>query len=174
MGIVPFAAAEPADDANITAPATAGIIRGVTLDPAGEPLAEVRVAICNINENTPQMTLSGNDGKFLLAGLKPGQYQITAQADGYETELPMTVEVTDQQSPNVTVPPSCMGMSLRMPPLFMNTICAPPVPAGASAASCASAITSPNAVSPAGLLWRVSEAAIAPMTRFSTCDVSFS
>ena len=86
--IAPFAAGEDQ-----------GVIRGVTLDPAGEPLTEVRVAICNMNENTPQMTLSGNDGKFLMTGLKPGKYQITAEADGYETELPVIVEVTDQQAP---------------------------------------------------------------------------
>ncbi len=48
--------------------------------------------------------MSGNDGTFLVAGLKPGQYQITAKADGYETELPITVEVTDQQPAPTNVP----------------------------------------------------------------------
>src|SRR5580704_16180973 len=95
LGIASFGAAQPADDAadtTISTPAPVGIIRGVTRDPAGEPLAEVRVAICNLNENTPQTTLSGNDGTFLVAGLKPGKYQITAQSDGYETELPINVD----------------------------------------------------------------------------------
>jgi hypothetical protein len=100
LAYAPIAAALPADDGA----GTTGVIRGVTQNLAGEPLAEVRVAICNMNENSPQMTLSGSDGKFLLAGLKPGQYQITAQADGYETELPITVDVSDQQAPDTTVP----------------------------------------------------------------------
>jgi Putative beta-barrel porin-2, OmpL-like. bbp2/Carboxypeptidase regulatory-like domain len=108
LGIVPFASTglcnEPVDDASVTPLAATGVLRGVTRDPSGEPLPEVRVAICNMNENTPQMTLSGNDGTFLVAGLKPGKYQITAEADGYETELPITVDVTDQQTPSTTVP----------------------------------------------------------------------
>jgi hypothetical protein len=88
------------------AAATGGVIRGVTQNLAGEPLAEVQVAICNINENTPHMTLSGKDGAFLIAGLPAGKYQITAQTDGYETELPLIVEVTDdpQRTAPSTVP----------------------------------------------------------------------
>src|ERR1700722_11144481 len=81
-----------------------GIIRGVTRNLAGEPLAEVNVAICNINENAPHIAMSGSDGTFLVAGLKPGQYQITAKADGYETELPINVEVSDQQPAPANVP----------------------------------------------------------------------
>lgn len=81
-----------------------GIIRGVTQSLAGEPLAKVRVAICNLDENTPHMTLSRDDGTFLLAGLQSGKYQITAHADGYETELPILVEVNDQQTPPTNVP----------------------------------------------------------------------
>jgi hypothetical protein len=106
LAIAPFGAALAADNETI-APAT-GIIRGITRDLAGEPLPEVRVAVCNMNENTPQMTLSGNDGTFIVAGLKPGKYQITAQTDGYETELPISVEIAAdqgaQQPPVAEVP----------------------------------------------------------------------
>jgi hypothetical protein len=76
----------------------------VTQNLAGEPLAQVRVAICNLDENTPHMTMSGNDGTFLVAGLKPGRYQITAMTDGYETELPVLIDAPDQQTPPTTVP----------------------------------------------------------------------
>jgi Putative beta-barrel porin-2, OmpL-like. bbp2/Carboxypeptidase regulatory-like domain len=83
--------------------APAAELRGVTrLE--GEPLGEVRVAVCNIHENTSHVVLSGMDGKFLVANLDPGQYQITAQAEGYETGLPLIVEVTEQQSEPVNVP----------------------------------------------------------------------
>jgi hypothetical protein len=62
-----------------------GTVQGVTQDPEGLPLAAVQVAICNVNENTPVTAISGDDGTFLVANLKPGKYQITAKADGYET-----------------------------------------------------------------------------------------
>jgi hypothetical protein len=115
--VAPFGGAQtarsstPADDVaivGISTPAATGLILGVTRDPAGEPLPEVRVAICNINEHTPSTTTSGSDGTFLVTGLNPGKYQITAEADGYETELPVVVEVgvdgEGQRSAPTTVP----------------------------------------------------------------------
>src|SRR5271155_1416720 len=88
--LAPIAAV--ADDApGVTIPAPTAVVRGVTRNLNGEPLGEVRVAVCNMNENTPHVTLSANDGTFLVAGLTPGQYQITAQSEGYATELPLVV-----------------------------------------------------------------------------------
>ena len=91
-----------ADEAAATI-ATGVVFRGITRDLAGEPLAEVQVAICSMEQNTPHLALSGNDGTFLVTGLTPGRYQITAWTDGYETEMPVIVDVAadvpDQQPP---------------------------------------------------------------------------
>lgn len=80
------------------------ILKGITKDLAGEPLAEVQVAVCSMNENTPHTTLSGRDGTFLVTGLVPGKYQITAKTEGYETELPIVVELTGDQTSTAIVP----------------------------------------------------------------------
>ncbi len=52
-----------------------------------------------------------------------------------------------------------------MPPGFMKATTAWPVPASSVASSCASAITSPSADSPAALAVRVRVAVMVPMTR---------
>ncbi|HEV1288226.1 MAG TPA: TonB-dependent receptor [Bryobacteraceae bacterium] len=107
LAVAPIAAAMPADDApgtTISAPTPTGAVRGVTRNLAGDPLPEVRVAVCNMDENSPHVSISGHDGAFVVAGLQPGKYQITAQAEGYETELPIIVDVTDQQTPATDVP----------------------------------------------------------------------
>ncbi len=104
LAIAPFSLASLPGDTTVAIPSVTGVLRGMTRNLAGEPLAEVHVAVCNMNENSPQTTLSGLDGTFLVAGLKPGQYQITAQVDGYETELPIIVDVTDQQAAPTNVP----------------------------------------------------------------------
>src|ERR671923_1287968 len=82
---------------------------------------------------------------------------------------------TVNSSPYVTLPsPSPAGepanvRSARMPPGFMNATTAPPKSVGAVAASCASAITSPSAVSPdsPGATSRVISDVIEPTTRLA-------
>src|SRR3954447_3936013 len=55
-----------------------------------------------------------------------------------------------------------------MPPGFMKATTAPPLLAGLADASCASAITSPSALSPAGFVDREMSPVIEPMTRFAS------
>jgi hypothetical protein len=83
------------------------------------------------------------------------------------SELPngCTVKASPYVTSPSVLPGALYGRSARMPPGFMKAICAPPRPASSVAASCASAITSPSADSPAGVLARVSVAVILPMTR---------
>ena len=50
----------------------------------------------------------------------------------------------------------------------MNAVCAPPFAGSRVAASCASAITSPSALSPACVSARVTSAVIEPITRFAS------
>lgn len=95
LALAPIVAAETAGPA---------VLKGITKDLSGEPFAEVQVAVCNMNENTPHTTLSGRDGTFLVAGLVPGKYQITAKTEGYETELPIVVELTGDQDQPASVP----------------------------------------------------------------------
>lgn len=48
--------------------------------------------------------MSGNDGVFLLASLKPGRYELTAEAYGVATESPINIDVAAQQTASVDIP----------------------------------------------------------------------
>jgi hypothetical protein len=52
----------------------AGVIRGVALRPDGAPLPEAQVLVHNQSDNTDQNVVSGPDGSFMAANLKPGRY----------------------------------------------------------------------------------------------------
>lgn len=65
-----------------------GAIRGMVSDSSGRALAGVQLAI----KNTDIRTTSGPDGRFLLAGVWPGDTEVRAQRIGYEMQS-MTVVV---------------------------------------------------------------------------------
>src|SRR5258708_37133479 len=78
--------------------AMVGEIRGVARQAGGQTLSTVRVTVRSVTERTEQTVISDGDGAFLIAGLKPGQYELTAKADGFATESPITVAVTAQST----------------------------------------------------------------------------
>jgi hypothetical protein len=66
-------------------PAAPGDIRGVTtFKPGTEPLPEIQVVVQNITERTQTSVTAGSDGAFRVGNLKPGKYQLTALAEGFE------------------------------------------------------------------------------------------
>jgi len=101
---IALASAGMALGADATFAGTAGALRGITRDPDGQPLAQAQVTIRNVAEKSDLTVVSGNDGVFLVGGLKAGQYQLTAKAQGFATASPTIVEVTDQQTVSVTLP----------------------------------------------------------------------
>ena len=60
-------------------------VHGVTLSPDGVPLAEVQVVIHNQMDNSDWSVVSGADGAFTAANLKPGRYQLIASKAGFFT-----------------------------------------------------------------------------------------
>lgn len=91
-----------ADDSHTTT--AAGSIRGITRDPCGHSVAAVSVTVYTVGENAGQTVVSGSDGTFLIENVKPGKYQLSARAEGFETSSSTTVDVTDQQTAIVDVP----------------------------------------------------------------------
>ena len=63
----------------------ASAVHGVTLSPDGAPLPEVQVTIHNPNDNSDWSVVSGANGAFVAANLKPGRYQLIASKEGYFT-----------------------------------------------------------------------------------------
>jgi hypothetical protein len=70
-----------------------GGVGGVTSNSAnGQPVAQVRITAHNIDKGTDTTAISGPDGAFSISSLEPGQYQLAAARDGFNTST-STVEV---------------------------------------------------------------------------------
>jgi len=61
---------------------TSGTLRGVTLNPDGQPLPQAKISVHSCTDKYDLTVVSGTDGTFLIARLKPGQYELTAMAGG--------------------------------------------------------------------------------------------
>ncbi|MBV8454482.1 MAG: carboxypeptidase regulatory-like domain-containing protein, partial [Deltaproteobacteria bacterium] len=81
-----------------------GSIRGVTRQSDGQALPAAEVTVRSETDKTEQTVVSGTDGTFLIADLKPGPYRLTAKAAGLATTSATTVDVVDQQVVSVDVP----------------------------------------------------------------------
>lgn len=84
----PFANA--IDDVHVQASATTGAIRGVVVDDAIRPLANVVVRL--ETANPPQTATTGTSGAFGFSLLEPGTYLVSARLFGY-VDARQTVEV---------------------------------------------------------------------------------
>jgi hypothetical protein len=75
-----------------------GALRGVALDVAGQPAALANVAVRSKDGSVDVKVVSDDNGVFLVEGLKPGAYQITATKAGLASPPAATVEVTENQT----------------------------------------------------------------------------
>jgi hypothetical protein len=74
-----------------------GVLHGVTKGPNGNSVFGVEVTVQNADEKIKRTVLSGSDGNFLIADLKPGQYNLTARAEGIGASSPATVQIAQNQ-----------------------------------------------------------------------------
>src|SRR5579871_4533543 len=74
-----------------------GVLHGVTKGPDGQSVFGVEVTVQNVDEKIKRTVLSGGDGHFLIADLKPGPYRLTARAEGIGAAAPATVEIAQNQ-----------------------------------------------------------------------------
>ena len=89
--------ADAADGSAVEAPAL-GSVRGVTLDPGGQPLALVSVAIHSMDGGVNRRVVSAGDGVFVVDHLTPGPYLITAATEGLASASVARVEVAQNQT----------------------------------------------------------------------------
>ena len=68
-----------AANSSLQSPLFAAEIRGNVVGVRGEPLARVQVSILE----TPRQTITGDDGRFVIVGIAPGNYTLQANAVGY-------------------------------------------------------------------------------------------
>src|SRR5271166_5569153 len=60
-------------------------IHGVTVRPDGVALPDAQVVIHNQSDNSDWTVVSGPNGAFVAANLKPGQYQLITSKEGFFT-----------------------------------------------------------------------------------------
>jgi hypothetical protein len=82
---------------------TSGAFCGVTQDPEGQPLPRTQVTVHSFSEGSDLTVVSGSEGAFFVAALNPGQYQVSAKADGFATLAATTVVVTNHQTAQVNL-----------------------------------------------------------------------
>jgi hypothetical protein len=70
-----------------------GGVGGVTRDSTSkQPVAQVRITVHNVKDNSDRTAISGSDGTFAIAKLEPGAYRVAAAKDGF-MESAVDVEV---------------------------------------------------------------------------------
>jgi hypothetical protein len=81
-----------------------GELRGQTRDPSGLlPLAKAQVWVHSIDEGGDQLAVSAVNGTFVIAGLKPGRYRLSATKEGFAKSTPTTFDLAAGQCLSVDV-----------------------------------------------------------------------
>lgn len=62
-----------------------GTLRGLVFDPNGAVITGANVSVTNSETNEQLYAISGSDGEFRFAELKPGSYHLKIRATGFET-----------------------------------------------------------------------------------------
>jgi hypothetical protein len=81
-----------------------GALRGVTRDSSGQPLPHAQVTVHSVAESSDLTVVSGSDGAFAIASLNPGQYEVSARAEGFATLATTVVVVTNHQTAQMDLP----------------------------------------------------------------------
>jgi hypothetical protein len=82
---------------------TTGTIRGVVVDSAGAVISGAAVTVTNKGTKETATVKSDIQGEFVLSLLKPGVYEITVEAPGFDRYLNSDVELTVGQVASIDV-----------------------------------------------------------------------
>src|SRR4029077_9594188 len=81
LGFAILGASQAFGCCNAAIAATDGSITGVVTDPSGHPIRGAIVKATQAGKSTARY--SGDDGRYSIAGLAPGQYEVTVEAFGF-------------------------------------------------------------------------------------------
>jgi hypothetical protein len=88
-----------------SSPSSLSIVRGETRDPGGLlPVANAHVWVRGLDEDSDRSVESESDGTFLIAGLKPGRYELWATKEGFTTSPTTSFDLTEGQRLNMYLP----------------------------------------------------------------------
>src|SRR5262245_56801756 len=74
--------------------AATGNIRGAVTDPNGEALPNATVTIKNVETGLERKLTTNSEGLYAADNLKPGEYEVTTQAQGFQRVLPRVTVLT--------------------------------------------------------------------------------
>jgi Carboxypeptidase regulatory-like domain len=83
------------------AQSTFGDIRGITRDPDGLAVPQVKVTLQNLDENVTRSELADGNGTYLFENLKPGRYSVVASKAGFTNSSTVTTELVARQSARI-------------------------------------------------------------------------
>jgi hypothetical protein len=76
---------------------TFGDLRGVVRDPSGLPIPGAVVTVHSLDENSDRKVITGDDGAYMVANLKPGHYRLSAAKEGFRSSA-IDVNLSARQS----------------------------------------------------------------------------
>ncbi len=79
------------------AQSTFGTVHGTVQDASGSVIPGCRVTVHSIAENTDRVTASNDAGDFSVENLKPGEYRITVQREGFSDGVASSVLLASRQ-----------------------------------------------------------------------------
>jgi hypothetical protein len=91
--------------------ASTGALLGDVLDPSGRGIPQASIKAKNLDAEVSRSTLSDEQGRFVLALLPPGTYQVTVTKDGYSQEQSTSVQVPVTESIRVSIPMKVAGIT---------------------------------------------------------------
>ncbi|MBL8173646.1 MAG: TonB-dependent receptor [Bryobacterales bacterium] len=68
-------------------------LSGLVLDAHGAAVPQASVSVVHLADGTRRATLSGNEGSYAIAGLRPGLYKLTLRKPGFQTQVRLNVLV---------------------------------------------------------------------------------
>jgi hypothetical protein len=82
-----------------------GTLSGTIIDPSGRAVPQAQIVIQNVATGVERIVTTNTDGFYIAVNLLPGDYQVTASASGFNTEVKtgITMNVGAQQTFDLTL-----------------------------------------------------------------------
>jgi hypothetical protein len=101
-----------------------GEIRGTVTDPTGAVIADAKITLTNLATNQPQEISTTSDGLYQFSLLKPGNYSILVEKEGFaKVTQPVTVLLGQSVTANVQMQTGSVSTSIQVeaaPPLLQT------------------------------------------------------
>jgi hypothetical protein len=71
-------------------------VSGLVTDPSGAGIVGARVKVVNLETSDSREVVTGSDGRYTISQLKPGPYEVTVEAKGFQrfVEKSLTVQAS--------------------------------------------------------------------------------